>query len=149
MPKRRETDPGKYQHLSGGYGTSLRLAKPGRRAVKQCSAANASRKGSSGVGLEHGRIHTLHTSACNVDVESLKIGQLVELEFGVAVRCVSTVVLETIQILVPLAAHLASVRLLLLHANCAGVGNGGQWVDYRESTVLVLLELLILVAVLF
>ena len=58
------------------------------------------------------------------------------------------VVLETIQVLVALAANLATVRLLLLHADGAGIWNGCRRVDDGEGTIGILLELLILVAVL-
>lgn len=60
----------------------------------------------------------------------------------------STVVLEPVEVLVALATHLASVRLLLLHADSAGVWYRGKRVDDGESAVLVLLQLLVLVAVL-
>jgi len=62
---------------------------------------------------------------------------------------VCAMVLETVEVLVPLSAHLAAIRLLFLHADGAGIGYGSQRVDDREGAILVLLQLLVLVAVLY
>jgi len=58
------------------------------------------------------------------------------------------VVLETVQVLVAFAAHLAAIRLLFLHTHSAGIRDRGCGVDDGEATVRVFLELLVLVAVL-
>lgn len=57
-------------------------------------------------------------------------------------------VFEAVQILISLAAHLASVRLLLLHADGTGIWYGREGIDDGEGAVFVLLQLLILMAVL-
>lgn len=59
-----------------------------------------------------------------------------------------SVVLEAVQVLVALPAHLAAIWLLFLHADGARVGDRRRRVDDRESAVGVLLQLLILVTVL-
>jgi hypothetical protein len=61
---------------------------------------------------------------------------------------VCAVVLEAVEILVPLAAHLAAVWLFLLHAHGARVRYRCEGVDDRKCAVLVLLQLLVLVTVL-
>lgn len=58
------------------------------------------------------------------------------------------VVFETVQVLVAFAADLTAVRLLLLHTNGTGIGNGCGGVYNGECTIGVLLELLILMTVL-
>ena len=58
------------------------------------------------------------------------------------------VVLEAGKILISLAAHLASVGLLFLHADGARVGYRGDWIDDGEAAVVIFAELLVLVAVL-
>jgi hypothetical protein len=63
-------------------------------------------------------------------------------------RGVGTVVLEPIKVLVTLAANLTAIRLLLFHSDSSRVWDGCQRIDYRESAVVVLLELLVLVAML-
>ena len=57
-------------------------------------------------------------------------------------------VFEAVEILVALAAHLASVGLLFLHSDCARIWNRSQWVYYRKRPVLILFELLILMTML-
>jgi len=74
--------------------------------------------------------------------------KLLHRELGIAVRGVGAVVFETVEVLVSLATYFATVRLLLLHADGAGVWNGRQRIDNREGTVVVLLELLVLVTML-
>jgi hypothetical protein len=59
-----------------------------------------------------------------------------------------SVVFQTVQVLVALAAHFAAIRLLLLHADGSGIRDRSQRVDNRESAVFVLLQLLVLVTVL-
>ena len=59
-----------------------------------------------------------------------------------------TVVLEAVEVLVPLATNLAAIWLLLLHTNSARVWYGCSRVDYGKGTIGVLLQLLILVTVL-
>lgn len=75
-------------------------------------------------------------SASYVHVHSLDVvghtrhSGRVELEVGIAGRRVLAVVLETVQVLVALAADLAAVWLLFLHADSSGVRNRGGRVDY-------------------
>ena len=57
-------------------------------------------------------------------------------------------VFETVEILVPLAAHLAAIWLLLLHADGTRIGYRGKRVHDGEGTVVVLFQLLVLMAVL-
>lgn len=78
--------------------------------------------------VTHAIIHTHgKASSGDVDVHCLHaIGHLrdsngVELEIGVTWRRVLTVVLETVQVLVSLATDFATIRLLLFHANSAGI----------------------------
>lgn len=98
---------------------------------------------------EHRRVHACHTSTCDVDVEALEVRQLVQLQVRVAVRGMRTVVFQPVQVLVAFSANFAPVGLLLLHANGSGVWDRSQRIDNGESTVFILFELLILVAVLF
>ncbi len=63
----------------------------------------------------------------------------VELHLGVAGRGVLFVVFETVQVLVSLAADVALVRLLLLHAKGSRIRSGGLGVDDRECSVAVLM----------
>ena len=72
----------------------------------------------------------------------------VQLKIGVTRRRVSLVVFEAVEVLVPFAAHLAAIRLLLLHTDGSGVGNRRDRIHDGEGAVLILLELLILMAVL-
>lgn len=58
------------------------------------------------------------------------------------------VVFETVQVLVTLAAHLAAIWLLFLHANRTWVWDAGSGVHNAESAIGVLLELLVLVTML-
>jgi len=58
------------------------------------------------------------------------------------------VVFQPVEVLVPLAARFAAVRLLLFHAHGSGIGDGGRGVDDRKGAVRVLFELLVLMAVL-
>ena len=58
-------------------------------------------------------------------------------------------VFETVQVLVPFPADLASIWLLLLHADGSGIWNGRERIDDGESSVVVLLELLVLMTVLY
>jgi len=58
------------------------------------------------------------------------------------------VVLESVEVLVALAANFATIRLLLFHSNRAWIGNGCGWVNDGERAVRVLFQLLVLVAVL-
>lgn len=94
--------------------------------------------------LEHGVVHARHSSAGDIGtyVQALQGGQLAELgtqKLRVALWRVSAMVLEAVEVLVSLATHLASVGLLLLHADSAGIGYRGERVDDGESSVLVLL----------
>ena len=57
-------------------------------------------------------------------------------------------IFETIQILVPLPAQVATVRFLLLHSDRARVRYGSKRVNDGECTVVVLLKLLALVTML-
>ena len=99
------------------------------------------------------RIHARHACTRNVDVDALEAvaegGQLLQLELGIAVRGVGSVVFESVQVLVTFPADFASVGLLLLHADGSGVGNRCEGVDDGEGAVVVLLELLVLVTVLY
>jgi hypothetical protein len=61
---------------------------------------------------------------------------------------VLSVILQAIQILIPLATDFASVGLFLLHAHSSGVRDRGNRVNDREGSIRIFLELLILVAVL-
>lgn len=61
---------------------------------------------------------------------------------------VGSVVLQAVQILVTFPAVFASVGLLLLHAHSAWVGGRCFWVENRESSISVVMELLISVSVL-
>ena len=54
-----------------------------------------------------------------------------------------TYVFETIEVLVPLLAHLTGVRLLLLHTHRSGIRHASVRVDDREGAVLVLVKLLV------
>ena len=98
--------------------------------------------------------HAIKTSTCNINAHALQVvrhtGNVlrVELEVGVAGRAVLAVVLETVQVLVSLAADLAAVGLLFLHADCAGVRDRSRRVDDREGAVRILLELLVLMTML-
>ena len=89
--------------------------------------------------------HAGQTSAGDVDAHTLHVvGHTrdvlgVELEVWVARRAVLAVVLEPVQVLVTLAAHLAAVGLFLFHADGAGVWDRGRRVDDREGAVRVLL----------
>lgn len=58
-----------------------------------------------------------------------------------------TYIFESVQVLVPLTADLALVRLLLLHAECARVWRRCLRVDDGEGAVAVLVQLLRLVTV--
>lgn len=58
-----------------------------------------------------------------------------------------TYIFESVQVLVPLTADLALVRLLLLHAECARVWRRCLRVDDGEGAVAVLMQLLRLVTV--
>lgn len=58
------------------------------------------------------------------------------------------VILQTVEVLVALAADFAAVGLLLLHANGAWIGDRSDGVDDGECAVVVLLKLLVLMAVL-
>jgi len=101
--------------------------------------------------LEHGGVDA-HSSTS--DIRILKILQiwsktkLLHRQLGVAVGSMGAVVLETVEVLVSLAANLTAVWLLFLHADSSRVGNGCERVDNRKGTVVVLLELLVLVTVL-
>ena len=59
-----------------------------------------------------------------------------------------TMILEAVEILVPLAADFAAIGLLFLHADGARIWNRCGRVDDGKGAVRVLFELLILVAVL-
>jgi hypothetical protein len=61
---------------------------------------------------------------------------------------VGSVVLQAVQVLVALPAVFASVRLLLLHAHSAWIGGGSFWVKNRESSISVVMELLVSMSVL-
>jgi hypothetical protein len=63
----------------------------------------------------------------------------VELHLGVAGRGVLFVVFETVQVLVSLAADVALVRLLLLHAKSSRIRSGSLGVDDGECSVAVLM----------
>jgi hypothetical protein len=58
-----------------------------------------------------------------------------------------TYIFQPIQILVSLATGFTVERLLLLHAQSSWVGGTSLWVDNREGTVAVFVQLLSLVAV--
>lgn len=67
-------------------------------------------------------------SSCNVNVLSLhdataeiQIAACCKLEIRVAWGRVRFVIFETVQVLIALAAHLTAIRLLLFHAQGAGV----------------------------
>lgn len=55
---------------------------------------------------------------------------------------ISTYVFETVQVLVALAANIALEGLLLLHTQSTGVRRARFWIDNREGTVAVLMQLL-------
>jgi hypothetical protein len=104
---------------------------------------------------EHRRVDPAHTSTCNVGVlhvlEILKVAgqsELLQGKLRIAVWGVRAVVLETVKVLVPLAANLTTIWLLLLHADGAGVWDRSEGVHDGEGAILVLLELLVLMAVL-
>src|SRR4051812_16882958 len=66
------------------------------------------------LGLKHGRVHPSHAGTCDVgtDIESLQSRQLAELcaqQLRVALWRVGAVVLEAVQVFVPLAAHFAAI----------------------------------------
>lgn len=69
---------------------------------------------------------------------SVEIRHCVGVEVRVARRRVVTVVLEPVQVLVSLAADLASVRLFLLHAHRPRVGDGSDGVHDGEGPVAIL-----------
>lgn len=103
--------------------------------------------------LKHRVIHSRHASTGDVgtDIQPLQSRHLAELsaqQLRIALGRVCTVVLETVEVLISLAAHLASIWLLLLHPDGTGIGYRGEGVDDGECSVLVLLELLVLVTVL-
>ena len=54
----------------------------------------------------------------------------------------STYVFETVQVLVPLSAHFALERLLLLHAQRPRIGSAGLGVDNRKGAIAVFMQLL-------
>lgn len=60
-----------------------------------------------------------------------------------------TYVFQTVQVLVPFAASLAAERLLLLHAQGAGIGSASLGVDDGEGPIAVLMQLLRLMAMSF
>lgn len=57
-------------------------------------------------------------------------------------------ILETVEVLVPLLAHIALVWLLLLHSLRAGVRSLSVRVDNRECAVAILVQPLVIVAML-
>jgi len=58
-------------------------------------------------------------------------------------------ILETVEVLVSLVAHIALVRFFLLHTDCAWVWLIIVRVQYRESTVSIFLQSLVLVTMSF
>jgi hypothetical protein len=58
------------------------------------------------------------------------------------------VVFEAVQVLVPLAADLAAIRFLLLHAEGTRVRSRCFWVNDGECTISIIMQLLIVVAML-
>lgn len=111
----------------------------------QCHQSACESSGDTPLRSIHRRIaHTLQSRARNVGVHALQVyrhavlghsGYVAELQIGVARRGVLAVVFEAVEILVALAADFASVWFLLLHAHCAGVGDGGDGVDDGEGAV--------------
>lgn len=71
-----------------------------------------------------------------------------KLEVWVAHVRVLLVILESVQVLVPLAADRALVGFLLLHANGTGIGCTSDGVNYRKRTIRILLQFLVIVTVL-
>ena len=59
-----------------------------------------------------------------------------------------TYVFQTVEVLIPLVAVLALMRLLLLHSSLTRVRSRRLGVNDRESAVPILMQLLVLVAVL-
>ena len=59
-----------------------------------------------------------------------------------------TYVFQTVEVLIPLVAVLALMRLLLFHSSLPRIRRGRLGVNDREGAVSVLVQLLILVAVL-
>ena len=59
-----------------------------------------------------------------------------------------TYVFQTVEVLIPLVAVLALMRLLLLHSSLTRVRSRRLRVDDREGAVPILMQLLVLVAVL-
>ena len=70
------------------------------------------------------------------------------LDLGCTSRGVDFVVLETIEILVPFAAIVASERFVLLHTKSARVRIQGFWVDNGKRPVFISCEFLRIMAVL-
>lgn len=58
-------------------------------------------------------------------------------------------IFEAVQILVPLAAELASVRFLLFHSQRAWVRSASLRIDYGEGSIAILMELLIGMSMLY
>jgi hypothetical protein len=57
-------------------------------------------------------------------------------------------VLEAIQILVPLLTHFALVRLLLLHAHSTWIRRRGLWVDNGKGPIGIIVKPLVVVSML-
>jgi hypothetical protein len=58
------------------------------------------------------------------------------------------VVLEAVQVLVPLAANFAAIWFLLLHAKGTRVRSRCFWVNDRECAISIIMQLLVIVAML-
>lgn len=101
---------------------------------------------------EHRCVHG-HTSAGDICcyIYALKVvseAHLIEIKFWITMRCVGTVVLEPVQVLVALPADLTAIRLFLLHTNGSRIRDRRQRIDYGKGAIVVFLELLVLVTVL-
>jgi len=103
------------------------------------------------VQLKHGRVDS-HASTGNICVlhvlEIWSQPHLLHSQLWVAVRSMRTMVLEAVEVLVALATNVATIWLLFLHTNGTRVWYRRQGIDNRESAIVVLFELLILMAML-
>jgi hypothetical protein len=86
--------------------------------------------------------HATHTSrvACR--------STAIDLQFRIAGRRVLAMVFETVEIFVALLTDVASIGLFLLHSKRTGVGKRGGGINNGESSIFVLFQLLVLVAML-
>ena len=71
------------------------------------------------------------------------------MQIRIARQRVGLVVLQTIEVLVPLAARLAFVWLLLFHPHRAGIWRRCFWVDDGEGAVRIVVKALVIMAMLW